>query len=73
MLFRSDAPISIIPPNFVDLKITQTDPGVKGDTASGGNKPATLATGAVIKVPLFVSEGDVVTVDTRSGEYQGRK
>ena len=73
VLLWNGTPISIIPPNFVDLKITQTDPGVKGDTASGGNKPATLATGAVIKVPLFVSEGDVVTVDTRNGEYQGRK
>ena len=73
VLLWNDTPISIIPPNFVDLKITQTDPGVKGDTASGGNKPATLATGAIIKVPLFVSEGDIVTVDTRSGEYQGRK
>ena len=73
VLLWNDTPISIIPPNFVDLKITQTDPGVKGDTASGGNKPATLATGAVIKVPLFVSEGDIVTVDTRNGEYQGRK
>ena len=73
VLLWNDTPISIILPNFVDLKITQTDPGVKGDTASGGNKPATLATGAIIKVPLFVSEGDIVTIDTRSGEYQGRK
>tara|TARA_Y100000590_G_scaffold139674_1_gene160006 strand:- start:25108 stop:25671 length:564 start_codon:yes stop_codon:yes gene_type:complete len=67
------SPISVLAPNFVDLKIIETDPGVKGDTASGGTKPATLITGLVIKVPLFVSEGDIVTVDTRSGEYQGRK
>ena len=73
VLLWNDNPISIIPPNFVDLKITQTTPGVKGDTVSSGNKPATLVTGAVIKVPLFISEGDIVTVDTRSGEYQGRK
>ena len=73
VLLWNETPISIVPPNFVDLKITQTDPGVKGDTASGGSKPATLTTGAVIKVPLFVSEGDIVTVDTRTGEYQGRK
>ena len=73
VLLWNDNPISIIPPNFVDLKITQTTPGVKGDTVSSGNKPATLVTGAVIKVPLFISEGDIVTVDTRTGEYQGRK
>ena len=58
---------------FVDLEVTQTDPGVKGDTATGGSKPATLSTGAVVKVPLFVSEGEIVTIDTRNGEYQGRK
>ena len=51
----------------------QTDPGVKGDTATGGSKPATLSTGATVKVPLFVSEGETITVDTRNGEYQGRK
>ena len=73
VLLWNDSPISIVPPNFVDLKISQTDPGVKGDTVSGGSKPATLITGAVIKVPLFVSEGDVITIDTRNGEYQGRK
>ena len=73
VLLWNDNLISIIPPNFVDLKITQTTPGVKGDTVSSGNKPATLVTGAVIKVPLFISEGDIVTVDTRTGEYQGRK
>ena len=50
----------------------ETDPGLKGDTASGGNKPATLSTGAVVKVPLFLSQGEVIRVDTRTGEYQGR-
>jgi len=73
VLLWNDSPISIVPPNFVDLRVSQTDPGVKGDTVSGGSKPATLITGAVIKVPLFVSEGDVITIDTRNGEYQGRK
>ena len=53
--------------------VTETDPGVKGDTATGGTKPATLATGAIVKVPLFISEGELITIDTRSGEYQGRK
>ena len=60
-------------PNFVDLEVQETDPGVKGDTATGGTKPAKLATGAIVKVPLFISEGEVVTIDTRTGEYQGRK
>ena len=73
VLLWNDRPISVVAPNFVDLKITETDPGVKGDTVSGGSKPATLSTGAIIKVPLFVSEGEVVTIDTRNGEYQGRK
>jgi elongation factor P len=65
-------PLSIAPPNFVELQITETDPGLKGDTAQGGSKPATLQTGAVVKVPLFLNEGEVVRVDTRTGEYQGR-
>lgn len=65
-------PISVTPPNFVELEITETDPGVKGDTAGTGGKPATLATGAVVKVPLFVQIGEVVKVDTRSGEYVER-
>jgi elongation factor P len=56
----------------VELEITETDPGLKGDTATGGTKPATLSTGAVIKVPLFISMGEVVRVDTRTGEYQSR-
>jgi elongation factor P len=65
-------PISVTPPNFVSLAITETDPGVRGDTSGGGGKPATLETGAVIRVPLFVDTGEVVKVDTRTGEYVGR-
>jgi len=68
----NNAPLSVVPPNFVELKIVQTDPGLKGDTAQGGSKPATLETGAVVQVPLFVSEGEVIRVDTRSGEYSSR-
>lgn len=66
------APLSVTPPNFVELPIVETDPGVKGDTAQGGTKPAHLSTGAVVKVPLFISEGEVIKVDTRTGEYQNR-
>ncbi len=66
------SPLSIEPPNFVVLKITETDPGVRGDTAQGGSKPATLETGAVIRVPLFVNEGELIKVDTRNGEYVSR-
>ena len=70
--FFKDKAFSVEPPNFVELKVTQTDPGVKGDTATGATKPATLETGAVINVPLFVNEGDVIRVDTRVGEYMSR-
>ena len=66
------APLSVAPPNFVELEIVETDPGLKGDTASGGSKPAKLSTGAVVKVPLFISQGEVIRVDTRTGEYQSR-
>ena len=66
------APLSVTPPNFVELPIVETDPGVKGDTAQGGTKPAHLSTGAVVKVPKFISEGEVIKVDTRTGEYQNR-
>ena len=66
------APLSVTPPNFVELEIVETDPGVKGDTAQGGTKPAYLSTGAVVKVPLFLSVGEVIKVDTRTGEYQNR-
>ena len=65
-------PIAVTPPNFVVLQITETDPGVRGDTASGATKPATLQTGAVIKVPLFVNQGEMVRVDTRTGQYTAR-
>lgn len=65
-------PIAVTPPNFVEIEVTDTDPGLKGDTAGTGGKPATLATGAVIRVPLFIQIGEVVKVDTRSGEYVGR-
>ncbi|WP_269790796.1 elongation factor P [Stenotrophomonas sp. Iso1] len=66
------APIDVTPPNFVELKITETDPGVRGDTSGGGGKPATLETGAVVRVPLFVNQEEVIRVDTRSGEYSAR-
>ncbi len=65
-------PIVVTPPNFVVLEVTETDPGVKGDTSGGGNKPATCETGAVIRVPLFVQQGEKVKVDTRTGEYVSR-
>jgi elongation factor P len=65
-------PLSISPPNFVMLTVTETDPGVRGDTSGGGGKPATLETGAVVRVPLFIDVGEVVKVDTRTGEYVGR-
>lgn len=66
------APLSVTPPNHVELSITETDPGIKGNTAQGGSKPATLETGAVINVPLFLEQGEVVRVDTRTGEYVSR-
>lgn len=68
----NNSPIDVVPPNFVELAITETDPGVRGDTASGGVKPATLSTGAVVKVPLFVETGEVIKVDTRTGAYVSR-
>ena len=68
----NNSPLIVQPPNFVELEITETDPGVKGDTASGGVKPATLSTGAVVRVPLFVDQGEVIRVDTRSREYVSR-
>jgi elongation factor P len=65
-------PISVTPPNFVELTIVETDPGIRGDTSGGGGKPATLDTGAVVRVPLFVQTGEVIKVDTRTGEYVSR-
>lgn len=66
------SPLTVTPPNFVELLVTQCDPGLKGDTAQGGTKPATVETGAVIKVPLFVEEGDMLKIDTRTGDYLSR-
>lgn len=65
-------PLVVTPPNFVELKIVETDPGLRGDTSGGGGKPAKLETGAVVRVPLFVNQDEVIKVDTRSGEYVGR-
>jgi len=72
MTLWNGEPLVITPPNFVELTITDTDPGLKGDTAQGGTKPATLETGAVVKVPLFIEIGEVLKIDTRSGEYVSR-
>jgi elongation factor P len=73
VLFVDESPAGVQVDSAVELGVTQTDPGVKGDTASGGGtKPATLETGVVVQVPLFVEEGDKVRVDTRSGEYVSR-
>jgi elongation factor P len=66
------APLAIAPPNFVELKIVETDPGVRGDTSGGGGKPAKLETCAVVRVPLFVAQEEVIKVDTRTGEYVSR-
>ncbi|MGF1753402.1 elongation factor P [Vibrio makurazakiensis] len=68
----NDNPITVTPPNFVEIEVTETDPGLKGDTQGTGGKPATLSTGAVVRVPLFIAIGEVVKVDTRTGEYVGR-
>jgi elongation factor P len=68
----NNTPLVVYPPNFVELEIVQTDPGIRGDTASGGVKPAELSTGAVVRVPLFVEQGEFIRVDTRSGEYVSR-
>ena len=66
------SPLSVTPPNFVELEIVETDPGLKGDTAQGGSKPATLSTGAIVRVPLFITQGESIRVDTRSGDYVAR-
>lgn len=68
----NNEPLLVAAPNFVELEISETDPGVRGDTASGGVKPATLSTGAVVRVPLFVEQGEMIKVDTRSAEYVSR-
>lgn len=72
VIFHEDTPIGVELPTSVDLRITEAAPGVRGDTVSGGSKPATLETGAVIQVPLFVEAGEVVRVDTRTGTYLER-
>ena len=70
--FFKESPFSVEAPNFVELTVTETEPGFKGDTATGTTKPATLETGYKINVPLFVNEGDRIRVDTRTGEYMAR-
>src|SRR5262245_19723217 len=72
VLFIDGSPATVELPNFMELAIVETEPGVRGDTASGGSKPARLETGASVQVPLFLNVGDVIKVDTRSGEYLGR-
>jgi len=72
ILFGEGEVLGVEAPIFVELEIIKTDPGVKGDTASGGNKPATLETGAVVQVPLFIQEGETIKVDTRTGSYVER-
>jgi elongation factor P len=69
ILYHKGSPIGIEIPNFVELRVVKTDPGLRGDTASGGSKPAELETGAVVTVPLFINEGDLLRVDTRTGDY----
>jgi elongation factor P len=70
--FMQDTPLSMEVPNFLELLITETAPGVKGDTVSGSGKPATLETGAVVQVPFFVDQGDIIRIDTRTAEYLDR-
>ncbi len=72
ILTENDKPLVVELPNFVELEVKQTDPGFKGDTAQGGNKPATMETGLVVQVPLFIEEGDVLRIDTRTGKYVTR-
>ena len=72
VMFFSERPVDVTLPNFVELEVTQSDPGLKGDTASGATKPATLSSGAVINVPLFIEPGDVLKIDTRTRQYVER-
>lgn len=72
VMLWNGVPLSVQPPNFVELEIVETDPGVRGDTSGGGGKPAKLETGATVRVPLFVQQGEVIKVDTRSSEYLSR-
>ncbi|WP_110655614.1 elongation factor P [Salinicola halimionae] len=68
----NDNAIAVSPPNFLELEVVETDPGLKGDTAQGGSKPAKLSSGAVVRVPLFINQGEILKIDTRSGEYVSR-
>ena len=72
VVFFQGEPISVEPPNFVELEVIETDPGIRGDTASGGGKPAKVETGAMVNVPLFINVGDRIRIDTRSGNYMER-
>jgi elongation factor P len=72
ILTEKDKPLIVEIPNFVELEVKETDPGFKGDTAQGGTKPATMETGLVVQVPLFIAEGDVLRIDTRTGKYVTR-
>jgi elongation factor P len=72
VLFFEGTPIDITLPIFVDLKVTKAEPGIKGDTATGATKPATLETGYEIQVPLFIEEGEILKIDTRTGKYVER-
>lgn len=72
LLLHEGKPLSVEPPVTVELAVAQTDPGLRGDTAQGGSKPATMETGLVVQVPLFIEEGEILKVDTRTGKYLGR-
>jgi elongation factor P len=72
LVFYEGRLVAVETPNFVELTVTETEPGIRGDTATGGTKSATLESGAVVNVPLFINQGDVVRVDTRTGEYVDR-
>lgn len=72
VLFYNGRPIGVTPPNFVELKIVESAPGVRGDTATGASKPAKLETGATVQVPLFIDEGETIRIDTRTGQYMER-
>jgi elongation factor P len=72
LVLHEERPLAVEPPYTVELKVVKTDPGVRGDTAQGGSKPATMETGLVVQVPLFIEQGEVLKVDTRTGKYLGR-
>ena len=72
ILYINGQPTTVEPPTFVELKITEADPGLRGDTAQGGSKPATLETGVTVQVPLFIGPGERIKVDTRTAEYLSR-